>query len=84
MYCSSAKLTRIEDELGTEVRHFCYPYGDFDDRVVAAVGEAGYTTAVTTRRGAVRSGADPLRLPRLTVGKRMGIVRFLVRVTVRS
>lgn len=75
---------RIEDEVGAEVRHFCYPYGDVDDRVAQAAGEAGYATAVTTRRGTVVAGADPLRLPRLTVGKRMGIVRFLMRVTVRG
>jgi len=75
---------RIEDELGREVRHFCYPYGAHDDRVVEAVAEAGYLTACTTLRGAVRPGADPLRLPRLTVGKRMGMARFVLRITVRS
>jgi len=75
---------RLEDLLGAEVRHFCYPHGDFDDRVVDAVAEAGYATACTTRRGTVRPGADPLRLPRLTIGKRMGLLRFLARVTFRS
>ena len=74
----------IEDRLGREVRHFCYPFGAFDDRVVGAVGEAGYATACTTRRGTILHGADPLRLPRLTIGKRMGLLRFLLRITIRS
>jgi len=73
----------IEDHLGREVKHFCYPFGAYDERVVDAVREAGYATACTTRRGVVRQGADPLRLPRLTIGKRMGVVRFLLRITVR-
>jgi peptidoglycan/xylan/chitin deacetylase (PgdA/CDA1 family) len=70
----------LEDLLGREVRHFCYPRGFYNDEVVAAVREAGYVTACTTERGAVRPGADPWRLPRLAVGKRMGRFRFLRRV----
>ena len=73
----------IEDRLGRRVRHFSYPYGKADRRVVDAVRAAGYETACTTERGAVPAGADPLRLPRLTVGKRMGMLRFLLRLTVR-
>lgn len=74
---------RIEDELDREVRHLSYPYGACNDRVVDAVREAGYATACTTRKSAVRPGADPLALPRLTVGKRMGIIRFLMRLSYR-
>ena len=74
----------LEDRMGQEVRHFCYPYGAYNDRVVDAVGEAGYATACTAERGSVQGGADPLRLPRLTVGKRMGRARFLLRLTIRS
>ena len=74
---------RIEDELGRPVRHFAYPYGKHDQRVVDAVREAGYVTACTTVRGAVREGADPFLLPRLTIGKRMGMARFLLRLTIR-
>jgi peptidoglycan/xylan/chitin deacetylase (PgdA/CDA1 family) len=73
----------IEDMLGLQVRHFSYPYGEFDERVVDAVREAGYATACTTVKKAVRPGANPLRLPRLTIGKRMGTLRFLLRVLVR-
>ena len=70
----------IEDAVGREVRHFCYPYGRLNDAVVEAVRAAGYHTACTTARGSARPGADVLRLPRLTVGKRMGLLRFLRRV----
>ena len=36
---------------GTLVSKFAYPYGKFDDRVVAAVERAGYSTAYTASRG---------------------------------
>lgn len=73
----------IEDRLGREVRHFCYPYSDYDERVEDMVREAGFATACTTQKGAVLAGTDPLRLPRLTVGKRMGLHRFLLRLMFR-
>ncbi|MFP4058392.1 MAG: polysaccharide deacetylase family protein [Candidatus Brocadiia bacterium] len=70
----------IEDLLGREVRHFCYPYGRANEAVAEAVREAGYHTACTTERGCVRPGADVLRLPRLVVGKRMGLLHFARRL----
>ena len=70
----------LEDVLGRAVRHFCYPHGSHSDAVVDAVRRAGYETACTTERGSVWPGADVLRLPRLTIGKRMGFFRFLRRV----
>jgi len=86
--CSPAELRdevegskkSLEDLLGREVRHFCYPFGAHNDTVVEAVRSAGYVTACTTKKGAVAVGADALRLPRLTVGKRMGFLHFFRRV----
>lgn len=60
--------TRLEQELGIPVAHFCYPNGtpdDYNDEVVAVVRECGFRTAVTTVRGINFAGADPLRLRRL-------------------
>lgn len=90
--CSTAQLRSeiadskkiIEDKLGREIRHFCYPFGDYDPRAIDAVSRAGYATACTTQKGSVRPGIDPLRLPRLNVGKRMWLGRFLLRMTLRS
>ena len=89
--CSDAELKAevvdskkiIEDHIGREVRHFCYPYGRFDRRVEAVVRNAGYVSACTTQKGAVDRDASPWRLPRLSVGKRMGLCRFLTRVMFR-
>ncbi|MFH1998934.1 MAG: polysaccharide deacetylase family protein [Planctomycetota bacterium] len=74
----------IEDRLGVQVRHFCYPFGEFDERVEETVREAGYLTACTTQRGVAQKGVHPLRLPRLSVGKRMGWFRFMVRILIRN
>jgi peptidoglycan/xylan/chitin deacetylase (PgdA/CDA1 family) len=58
----------IEERLGTEVRHLCYPYTIGSDMAVALSREAGYRTnfwgAVSGRRGNA-PGDDPFRCTRL-------------------
>jgi peptidoglycan/xylan/chitin deacetylase (PgdA/CDA1 family) len=57
----------LEELLGQPVTQFCYPYGDFDTRVVEAVRRAGFAAAVTVQRGRARLGDDFLQLRRITV-----------------
>jgi peptidoglycan/xylan/chitin deacetylase (PgdA/CDA1 family) len=57
----------LEDWLGAPVRGFCYPNGDGDPRVAAAVASAGYQYACTTRDGVLRRGDDLYRVPRIDV-----------------
>ncbi|HEX7532011.1 MAG TPA: polysaccharide deacetylase family protein [Methyloceanibacter sp.] len=50
----SGSADRIERELGSRPVHFCYPYGDpasAGPRDFALAREAGFKTAVTTRKG---------------------------------
>ena len=62
---------KLQDLLGIAIEHFCFPYGDHDASCVAAAADAGYATAVTTRKGRVRPGQNLLALPRLgNSGKR--------------
>ena len=58
---------RLEAVLGAPVRHFCYPFGSYDEAVVAMVAEAGYLSATTCDRAAAYPGQDLLRLPRKAI-----------------
>jgi peptidoglycan/xylan/chitin deacetylase (PgdA/CDA1 family) len=62
----------LEQMLGLEVRHFCYPYGRFLPDHPAWVKQAGYVSATTTQRGRVQSasGLDAFTLPRVLVNHR--------------
>ena len=64
--------SELEQMLGTEVRHFCYPYGRFLPEHPAWVQQAGYVTATTTQRGRVQSALGPaaFTLPRVLVNHR--------------
>lgn len=54
----------LEDLIGKPVTSFAYPTGLLNDRVVDAVGAAGFTSAVTARPGWWRPTTARLRIPR--------------------
>jgi peptidoglycan/xylan/chitin deacetylase (PgdA/CDA1 family) len=57
----------IERRLRKPARIFAYPYGAFDQRVLATVRRAGYWGAFTTRQGWWATRASLLTLPRVYV-----------------
>jgi peptidoglycan/xylan/chitin deacetylase (PgdA/CDA1 family) len=57
----------LEDLLGEPVRSFAYPYGALNETVVAAVREAGYKYACTTRPGWYNAGESPLLIRRVAI-----------------
>jgi len=57
----------LERLTGAPVTSFCYPYGDFDDRVVEAVRAAGYRAATVIRGGISKDLSDPFRIQRISV-----------------
>ena len=69
----------LEDLLALPVSQFCYPYGDQNDRVVAATREAGFNAATTTHRGRAIPGSDPWRLPRIQVARHHLLPQFAMK-----
>ena len=66
---------RLSDELGVSADHFAYPFGsdaECGSREFELAARAGFSTAVTTRRGNVfpRHVASPMALPRYPLGGR--------------
>jgi peptidoglycan/xylan/chitin deacetylase (PgdA/CDA1 family) len=70
----------LEDRLGSEVQHFCYPYGDYTSMIAKSVADAGYVSAVTTRRGRVHAGTNPFELPRTFIRHATNPFLFLLRL----
>jgi peptidoglycan/xylan/chitin deacetylase (PgdA/CDA1 family) len=56
----------LEDRFGTAIEHFCYPYGDLNERVRDLVAEAGFRTACTTKTGINLAGQSSLELKRFS------------------
>jgi len=74
----------IEKRVNQTVEHFCYPYGDCNDRIQAAVRKAGYRFAVTTQRGHVVKGNDPFALRRIPIKLIANPFSFLYKVHTNS
>ena len=60
---------------------FCYPYGAFDDRSVAAVRAAGYRAATVIRGGIPPDLSDPFRLKRVAVRGTNTLLDFSLALT---
>ncbi len=73
----------LEQLVGCEVRHFCYPYGWYRTEHQAMAAEAGYATATTTRRGRVQAGDDAFALRRVMVARATNPMLFFMKVATR-
>jgi peptidoglycan/xylan/chitin deacetylase (PgdA/CDA1 family) len=59
----------LQRVLGHPVYFFAYPFGAYNDAVLAAVKAAGFTMAYTTVAGTTESTSAPLAMPRVHVGR---------------
>jgi peptidoglycan/xylan/chitin deacetylase (PgdA/CDA1 family) len=61
---------RVEEIAGSRVRLFAYPNGkpqrDYAQASSTLVRELGFDGAVSTSKGAARTGSDPYQIPRFT------------------
>jgi peptidoglycan/xylan/chitin deacetylase (PgdA/CDA1 family) len=71
----------LERMLGTEVRSFCYPYGEHLAEHAVMARAAGYKWATTIVSSRARASDDPLRLPRVSVHLYDSIALTLLQVT---
>jgi peptidoglycan/xylan/chitin deacetylase (PgdA/CDA1 family) len=75
--------TALGQLLGREIKHFCYPYGRFAPEVVSSVRQAGYHSAVSTRRGLACAADDLYSLPRVSVHGGGSFMKFVLKVATR-
>jgi peptidoglycan/xylan/chitin deacetylase (PgdA/CDA1 family) len=54
----------LEERLKNPVDFFCYPNGDYNNRVLETVATAGYKGAVTTKRGLIHRNDSPFEMRR--------------------
>jgi len=71
----------LENAIGCEVRHFCYPYGWYAAEHQQMVRDAGYMSATTTHRGRAHRGDDPFALSRIMVARATNPLQFLMKIT---
>lgn len=73
----------LESALACEVRHFCYPYGRFEEIHRSMVQQTGYITAATTQRGRAVLTDDPMVLRRVLVARATNLLQFFMKIATR-
>jgi peptidoglycan/xylan/chitin deacetylase (PgdA/CDA1 family) len=66
----------LQDRFGVKVDNFCYPSGQYDDAVIAAVKAAGYRGATTEDPG-LASADQPYTLNRIVIHLSDGLDGFI-------
>lgn len=72
----------IADEIGRDVPHLAYPFGEQDERVRRLAAAAGYESAVTVRIGRSSPADQPLALRRVPVEGGGRLLDFLAGVLI--
>jgi peptidoglycan/xylan/chitin deacetylase (PgdA/CDA1 family) len=57
----------LGEQLGVDLAYLAYPYGQFDERVIAATKSAGYRAAFSTRSGFNQRNGDLFSIRRIDV-----------------
>jgi peptidoglycan/xylan/chitin deacetylase (PgdA/CDA1 family) len=70
----------LEQAIGCEVHHFCYPYGWYRPEHAAMARAAGYHTATTTQRGRAQSGDDAYTLKRIMIARSTNPLQFFMKI----
>lgn len=73
--------SELEELIGERPRAFAYPHGDYSDRDVDLVREAGYDCAFTVEPGLNLPSTDPYRLKRILVRCEAGTSELVVRAS---
>lgn len=74
----------LEDLLGEEIRHLCYPFGSFNLETVQAAQEAGYASATTCLRGPAQPCDHPLVLPRKGISFGDNLLGYFWKLSVKQ
>jgi peptidoglycan/xylan/chitin deacetylase (PgdA/CDA1 family) len=78
---SKARLRRL---FGVPANFFCYPAGQFDDAVVAAVKDAGYLGATTTMPGFASPRQGMFTLDRVRIDRGDGVAGLATKLASRG
>ena len=67
---------KLEEIIGRQLSSFCYPYGEYNDRIISLVKEAGFIGA-RTMRSLTRRVNDPFRMGGTVYAMDGGFARYL-------
>ena len=73
----------IEENLSQPVKYFCYPYGDYNEKIKNFLAQAEYKGACTTKRGMNHTPETIFELRRIPVKNNTNILKFVFSITLK-
>jgi peptidoglycan/xylan/chitin deacetylase (PgdA/CDA1 family) len=73
----------LENSLGTQIHHFCYPYGRMQPIHAQMARDCGYVTATMMKRGRVHSDHNPWELSRVLMARATNPIQFFMKLMTR-
>ncbi len=80
----AASKKALEDRFGIPVEHFCYPYGNMNQKVAGMVEEAGFRTGCSTRFGVNNPKVPRFELRRIIARYRSRSFRSVIGSVLRT
>ncbi|NPA36165.1 MAG: polysaccharide deacetylase family protein [Chlorobi bacterium] len=77
----SGSKTELEEKYGLKIRGFAYPNGDYSEREIEMVEQAGYDYALTTDAGYNSINTNPFKLKRFSVNDSESIDEIIVKTS---
>ncbi len=71
----------LEEKLGFEVKHFCFPNGSYEESNLEMVKDAGYISARTTNPGWVGPHTSTFCLPTMGISDDASLDKLILQVT---
>lgn len=71
----------LETMINAPVRHFCYPYGRYEQKHVSMARQLGFATATTTQRSRCVAGDDVLEIPRVPILRSTSLLMFWIKLS---
>ena len=70
----------LEDKIGIKINNFCYPFGQYNRKVVDVVKSKKYNHAFTTQFGTISKKTDPFEIPRIDIWNKDSISDFNLKI----
>jgi glycosyltransferase involved in cell wall biosynthesis/peptidoglycan/xylan/chitin deacetylase (PgdA/CDA1 family) len=68
--------TTLEHTLGFQIKYFAYPKGIYNNNILSAAAQAGYSLAFSMDDGIISSQTNPLIIPRIGVDRTHNFYEF--------
>jgi peptidoglycan/xylan/chitin deacetylase (PgdA/CDA1 family) len=77
----SLSKEKVENIINKECKAFAYPYGKFNDKIVASIKKAGYTNATVVKRGLYELGDNTFTIKRIGILGSESFIDFLLKIS---